>query len=564
MKINRLHVDQFAVDDYPTLSRDNVGGENLVLIGGNRSGKTLTVNALLYALFGPQATLGVKPGRKSEVKMHFDNGHILQRSGTGRQYTDDGEHRKEDADSRIREVIGAADLVTLQFVHSETNKLPLSRLSDGSLLRYIRRLSGNSIQDELDELIDERDELTVEIEQVERTELKPVERDLAEIDIGHHENRLEKVEQLQSLIDTGRIETIKQRLLDNEKLNDQLEELYHRRRAIEQELRKKERQLREEQRYTQSVNDLIIEAIDEFTCPICDHVVEEDLARRRLNRGNCPHCARERSMGDLKSDLQEKVDTSDEIIDTLQEDIEELESEQEEIDDEIASLQESVPDLSDLNNLTKHTLEDKDYDIEAVAAETTERLEQLRDTIAQLKEKKTSLEEEREQTETTLVELQESLDTVESEIEELREQSFEEGVAEFEARWSECYQEIADDLGQEIRIDYDGTVQLPGNDGARNYSQLSTGETRLLNLAFAYTVTTMEKATEDNFDVIVLDEPFANLEPEKRDQTIEFIQNTDVQFILMTSNEAIRGKFHPSQIVSLQRMTVQLTWEDLA
>ena len=562
MKLNRLHIDRFAVDDYPTLNRDNLNGENLVLIGGNRSGKTLTVNALLYGLFGPRATLGVKPGRKSQVEMHFDNGHVLQRSGSGRKYIDGDEHRKEGADDRIREVIGSEDLISLQFVHSETNRLPLARLSGEELLTHIRRLGGNSVQDKLDTLTNERERLEIEIEQVERTEFRPIERDLAEIDVHRHENRLEKIEQLQSLIDTGRIKTIKQRLLDNQEINDQLDDLYHRRRTIEQTLRKKERQLREERRYTQSVNDIIIEAIDEFTCPVCDHVVEEELARRRLQNSQCPHCARDRSLDDLKSNLRAKVDGSGEAIDTLEQEIEELDSEREKIDEEITALQESVPDLSDLNNLTKHTLKDKEYDIEAVAEETEKRLAQHRDEVDNLKEKKQSLKHERDQIEAELTDLRDSIDTVEKEITALHEQSFEEGIADFEERWSECYQEIADDLGQEIRIGHQGTVQLPGNEGARDYSQLSTGETRLLNLAFAYTVATTEKAVEDNFDVIVLDEPFANLESDKRERAITFIQDVNVQFLVMTSNEAIRDMFDPALIASLQRMTIQLTWED--
>ena len=563
MKLNRLHIDQFAVEDFPTIERNNLEGENLLLIGGNRSGKTLTVNALLYGLFGPRATLGVQPGRESEIAMHFDNGHVLERSSSGRQYTDGEAHRKTAADERIREVIGSEDLVSLQFVHSETDKLPLTRLTGHNLLKHIRYLGGTSIQNELDRLADEREELELEREQVERIELHPVKRELTEINVDQYENRLDKIEQLQSLVDTGRIKTIKQRLMDNREIDHQLDELYDRRRTIEQELRKQRRQLREEHRYTQPVNGLIIEAIDEFTCPVCDHVVEEDLARRRLQHNQCPHCARDRSLNDLKSDLQEKVDESSNVIDTLEETIEDLEAEQEGIDEEIATLQGSVPDLSDLNSLTKHTLRDKDYDIEAVAKETEKRLSRHREEAARLKEKRQSLERDREQVEAKLADIRDTINGVETEITDLRERSFEEGIAEFEERWSECYQRIADDLGQEIRITHNGTVQLPGNEGARDYGQLSTGETRLLNLAFAYTVATTEKTTEDNFDVIVLDEPFANLEPEKCDQAITFIQDVDAQFLVMTSNDGIRDAFDQSRIASLQRMTIQLTWENL-
>ncbi|WP_336331034.1 MULTISPECIES: hypothetical protein [unclassified Haloarcula] len=93
--------------------------------------------------------------------------------------------------------------------------------------------------------------------------------------MGRSESRLEKIEKLQSLIDTGRIEIIRDRLLENEELNEELQDLYDRKRTIEQELRKKDRQLREARRYTQEVNDLILNAIEELSCPVCDQVVAE-------------------------------------------------------------------------------------------------------------------------------------------------------------------------------------------------------------------------------------------------------------------------------------------------
>ncbi|MFC7230967.1 ATP-binding protein [Saliphagus sp. GCM10025308] len=64
-----------------------MSGDDLLIMGGNRSGKTLTFNALLYGLYGPQATFGVSPGRKSTVRFHFDDDDIVERGGGGRKYS---------------------------------------------------------------------------------------------------------------------------------------------------------------------------------------------------------------------------------------------------------------------------------------------------------------------------------------------------------------------------------------------------------------------------------------------------------------------------------------------
>lgn len=567
MKISRLHIDKFAVEDYPTIIKEDVGGEDLFVKGGNRSGKTLTVNALLYGLYGPRATLGIQPGRRSEIRIHFDNDHHLLRGGGGRSY-DDGDEllNKENAEERINEVLGPEELTTLQFVHSETDKLPLARLSGNELIEVIRRLVESEIQEELEEYQDEQESLELEIEQVRRTELKPVQRELAEIDTDRYEQRLEKIRHLQSLIETGRIETISRRLLENQELNDELDNLYSRKRAIEQELRKRNRKLREERRYSQEINNLIIDAIYELTCPVCDQVVAEETARNRLNRGNCPHCGRDRSLGDLKDDLREKVETADETVKTLESEIEDLEEEKADIEREIDSVQESIPDLSDMNDLTKLTLKEHDHDIDSVAARTQEEMEQYQTELDRLTTRKQELEEERAVVQQTLDEMEASLEQVVAHIAELQEQSFEKIVLTFQEEWSAYYEEIASDLGLEIHIEEDGTVLLPGNEGPREYSELSTGEARLVNLAFAHTVAKVaqeNESSEDSFEVVVLDEPFANLQEDQRKRALEFISDSDLQYITMSSNEELERYFDPHQVESLQTMTVQLTWDDM-
>ncbi|WP_420183077.1 SbcC/MukB-like Walker B domain-containing protein (plasmid) [Haloarcula sp. KBTZ06] len=567
MKISRLHIDGFAVEDYQTITKEDIAGGDLLLKGGNRSGKTLTINALLYALYGPRATLGIQPGRTSTVEIQFDNGHQLHRGGGGRSYDDGTEEvEKEAAEDLLEELIGPEDITTLQFVHSETDKLPLSRLSKPQLIQSIRQIIGSNLQQELEDYRDERDSLEQEIEQVRRTELAPVQRELEEIDIGQVESRLEKIEKLQSLIDTGRIEIIRDRLLENEELNEELQDLYDRKRTIEQELRKKDRQLREARRYTQEVNDLILNAIEELSCPVCDQVVAESTANHRLDRGKCPHCGQDRSLDDLKTNLRSRVESADDTVNQLEAGIEELKEEQAEIENEIDSIQASIPDLSDLNDLTKFTLEDNNYDIEAVAERTKNELEQHRAEVDRLNTQKQSLEEERDEIQDSLDEMDESLEQVTERIDELERDSFEEIVMSFQEKWSENYEALAGELGLEVRVEEDGQILLPGNGGPRKYSELSTGESRLLNLAFAHTAASVARENEnsdDSFEVVVLDEPFANLEDDQRDSAIDFIRDTDIQYIIASSNESLQRHFDPHQVEGLQTMTVQLTWDGL-
>jgi len=567
MKISRLHIEQFARDDYPTLSEDRVGGNDLLLVGGNRSGKTLTFNALLYGLYGPRATYGVSPGRTSEVRFVFNNGDRLIRGGSGRSYSHgEDSFETDEADEAIAEFIGAEDIVSHQFVPSEIDELPLATLSESERLSLIRRVMDSELEEEIEKLREQRDDLESDIESIERTELQPRCEELDDINIPRYESRLEKIERLESLIDSGRIETIKQHLVDNEDLRDRLEELDDRRHAINQELRKKERKLRERRRYTNEVNEIILDAISELTCPVCDQIVREQTAKQRLQNGRCPQCGRERSLEELKLDLRSKVDSADEEIEALESDIEELQDEKEALENEIQSLQDSVPDLSDLSDLTIHTLKDNDYDIDDVAEETQERLEQHRTTIEDLSTQKDRLETEIEEIEEQLSELDNALTETESRIKELSQESFEEIINSFREQWSENYQSMAPDLAVEINLRPDGTIILPGNDGPREYDELSTGEVRLLNISFVFTLVQQATDREDqghNLECVAMDEPFANIDEDLRVNTIEVLLESDIQFIITTSNGDLAQHFNRDQVKSLNRMHIQYTLDEL-
>jgi len=567
MKISRLHIEKFARNDFPTLSEDHIGGDDLLLVGGNRSGKTLTFNALLYGLYGPRATYGVSPGRTSEVRYVFDNGDKLIRGGSGRSYSHgEDTFETDEADEAITEFIGTEDIISHQFVPSELDKLPLATLSKRERLSLLRCVMDSELEDEINELREKRDNLEADIESIERTKLHPRREELNDIDIGRYESRLEKIEQIQSLIDSGRIETIKQRLLDNEDVRDRLEELDDRRHAINQEIRKKERKLSERRRYTDEVNQIILDAISELTCPVCDQIVQEETAKRRLQNGRCPQCGRERTLEELKLDLRSKVDSADEEIEALESDIEALEEEKEELENEIESLRDSVPDLSDLSELTIHTLKDNDYDIDAVAEETQERLDQHQNTIEELSNQKDRLTSEIEEIEEQLSELDDTLTQTENRIQELSEESFEEIIISFREQWSENYQSMAPDLAVEIDLRPDGEIILPGNDGPREYDELSTGEVRLLNISFVFTL--VQQATDGgdeghNLECIAMDEPFANIDEDLRENTIEVLRESDIQFIITTSNEDLKPRFNPNQVKVLDRIHIQYTLDEL-
>lgn len=561
MKISRLHIDQFARDDFPEFSRNNIAGDDLLVVGGNRSGKTLTFNALLYALYGPRATYNVSPGRKSEVQITFDNCDELTRGSRGRKYrTDDNTFEKNEADEAIAEHVGEEDIVIHQFIPSETSKLPLSSLSQEERISLIRQVMDSSIERKIEQLKEQRDKLDKKIEHTERVELKPQQNELNKINISQYKSRLKKIEQIQSLIESDRIKAIKQRLIENEDLRNELENLDDRRQSLSQELRRKKRKLRKKRRYTRKVDKIIIDAISELVCPVCDQVVPEETAKGRLRDSRCPQCGRKRSLEELKQNLRSKVDSADDEVETLEKEVEKLQQEKEEIQNKISSLRSSTPDISDLNDLAIHTLKKNNYDIDAVKQETQEELEKYRSTISDQQDQKEQLENRIEEIKKQLDALKRERKDAAKKIKNLSQESFQEIVTDFRSQWSENYQAMAPDLAVDINLQSDGEIILPGSDGPRRYDELSTGEVRLLNISFVYTLTQQANDGEDvnhNLKCIVMDEPFANVDDDLQNSTLEILRSSEVQFIITTSNEDMTNKFDQGQINRLNRMHIQ-------
>lgn len=567
MKLNRLIIDEFADGELQTIQNDNISGQNLVIQGGNRSGKTLSFNALLYGLFGPRATFGVPPGRRSTVRFHFDNNDVLERGGGGRKYsTRNDTFLKDEADEKIHQRIGPQEVIQQQFIHSETAELPLSNTTGDGLITIIRTVVQSDVQEEIDRLEDNKEDLERHIEETRRLELWPRKDELGEIDIERFQNRLDKIQKLQTIIESGQIQNIKNRLQDDQEVRTKVENLNDRLRTVRRELRKKERLLREENRFTEEVDDIIIDAIQELTCPVCGGVIRKQLAQTRLSGDRCPHCGRERSLDEVREHLKDRVDEADAKIDSLESEVEELRNEKEQIEDNIHNLEKSSPALSGINDLTIHTLKKNNYDISAVHSETQKRLKKQKETIEELKQRRAELEKEISEIESKLDGLRENLQDTVHEVEELRLTSFEEDIEAFQEAWSDNYQELAPDLAAQIRINQDGSIAIPGTFRSRDYQQLSTGEVRLINIAFALTIAEKSASNSNNghqFECIILDEPFTNIDGEIRDRAIEYMQNSDFQFILTTSEEAVANRFESNQIEPLDRINIQTTFEDL-
>ena len=565
MKISRFESEQFAIDESPTIKEQSISGKDLLLYGGNRSGKTLTFNAILYGLFGRHGTFGVTPGQSSTVKLYFDSSDAIIRDRS-HKYKHDG--NTLDVEEGVREHLGREENIGLQFVPSNPSKQPLSRLSEDELLDRIRSVLSSEKQEAIERHRRAKSELEHLKEIRYRGETQPGVRELEErlddLPVKDTRDRIEEIEDLLELIESGRIQEISDRLQQKDDVAEELDQLYNRRRELNQTLKEKRRELGDASRYTQKINDLIIDAIQEFTCPVCGRLVEEETARNRLP-DRCPQCARPRDLSDLRDRLEDRVSKADTQIETLKEEIGDLEEKLAEVNADIDELQESEPELSDLNGFVRTALDQADHDIEKLRERTHRELQTHEEQLAELEEEQSIVEEQLMARRQLLDEFKRSIQVADERVVELEKRAFDEIREKFTDRISEVYQEIAPDLGTEVGLTQSGELDFPGtgSEGIRSYERLSSGERRLVNLAFAITMAEFARENDEahDWEVLVLDEPLTNLESDIQDGAARYLRDTDIQCIMTSPLDRIQSHFRDdeAEIVGLNRIETEGT-----
>jgi DNA repair exonuclease SbcCD ATPase subunit len=565
MKISRLEIENFAIEESPTINEQSVEGRDLLLSGGNRSGKTLIFNALLYGLFGRSGTFGISPGQRSKINIHFDNAHIISRERSHQYEHEDG---ILGANEGVEKYVGPRKTIQLQFIASNPTNQPLSILSGQELLNRLRTILTNERQSEIERHRRAQSELEHRREIRRRGEDRPsireIEEELDSLPVQQTRDRIADIEELRELIKSGEVESISARLQQKDEIASRLDDLYDRRRELEDTLKSKRGELADASRYTQEVSELIVDAIHEFTCPVCGRLVEESTARQRLP-DRCPQCGRPRDLSELRENLRQKVDNADSRVDELKEDIADLEEELASVNAEINELTESEPELSGLNQFVRTALKQADYEIDSLQERTSEELQNHRENLEELESQQQTLNQQLKERRELLAELDNAIEESKYEIEQLEGDAFDEIREEFTSRLSMIYHDIAPDLGTEIGFTPEGELEFPGtgSEGARSYDRLSSGERRLVNLAFAITLAEFAQENEDahEWEVIVLDEPLTNLESEIQDAAARYLRETDIQCIMTSPLDRIQSHFQDDQaeIIPLDRIRTENT-----
>jgi len=572
MRIDAIDIEQFAKDEYPGITLEAIHGENVLIEGQNRSGKTLTFNALLYNLLGSRHTIDLNTGRSNSVYLKFTDGSSFLRDSHQAEFSD-GETEYESGEAKEKfaewlcdeptEEVSREDVIKSHFLHSHLDKLPLATLGKEQRVSLIRAVVDESTQVDI-ETHKTAWEYLDRLVKSQNSDLERLEDDEGELrdELNSAKNEYEKYEKLLRLLDSGRLEELAQQLQEHEEVRERLSDLYTEKEHLRQTKRSKKKLRGKWKRYREKERKSVIaSATNDFVCPVCEGRISKDLAESRMDRSRCPFCADDHDLDELKQNIDEKIDQSEGEVETLNKEIEEIDNRVNEINKAIQELQDEKPEVSDLDSFVERQLRQNDYQTTGLREEAEEELRKNEKTIEKCEAQLEEIEERTDELESRIPELEQSLSVAEETISELEDESRSEDVEAFRERWEKSYQQMAGDIGLDIRISEEGDVIIPGNQTERHYDQagdLSDSEIRLLNISFAITLNHYVRQQEHTeWNTIVMDEPFTNLDNHGTQELIEFTRNSDIQFIMTTSEENLGENY--SITGQLTRRDIQTT-----
>jgi len=563
MKVNGFKIESFAKSIYTqnqTPEKQGLNGRSLVIHGPNTSGKSLTYNALLYGLLGLDDRLGVKPGSGNDVKITFSDGSRFSRGGP-REYRVSGEeYRTEEAENLLRDRLGDIEVIRAHFLPSHLDRLPLENISKSSRIGTILRVTDRPAKEEADALRSEIDDL--DEEQIQRKDrLSPLERqkNRLETKVSNLSGYRDEWDKLLELCDNGRLSEISEQLSHKEDVKEELNSLSQRKRGLQRKVREKRSRITELQTYESEIEQIIVEALKEFVCPVCDQRVDSGTAESRLSRSNtCPFCNQDHSIDSLKNHLSEKKNENEGEPERLATEIAEHETEIGNIESEIEQLESEVPNISDLNSLAVDKIKEGLTE-EEIRTEAEEELEKIDDELNDFNSELSDVEADLESVEQRISDIEEVINEKEARLEEIRDGGHESAISSFESLWSTHLRGLTDEPEMAVSVNRDsGDIALPGGeDGRRLYDRrgdLSDSEIQLLNLSFSLTLNDLGNQNNAiDWNTLLLDEPFSHLDSDRRDSALSYLLELDKQVILTSSSERIIEAFDTSHRLQLRR-----------
>jgi len=561
MKVQGFRIERFARPELTSggpIELQRVADQDVLIRGENQSGKTHTFNALLYSLLGE--TIALQRGHGNAVELQLGNDLEIFRGEAGKRVRSQSqEFGPDEAEDVISDRVGSRDLIHTHFLHSRLSELPLERLPQPKRVSRVLDATSDNLSDRIIELEEHVEELQAEIER-KKAERNSKERDRRrrQRQVSDIRSQLEKWSTVENLAESGRLAEISEALQRDPELEQQIDELTSEKRSLITDIREKQNERTRARELEEETREIIIKALEEFICPVCEERVNRGEADSRLDNQKCPFCNQSTDVEETFRHLETEKQKSEGQLEEIDYDLEEVRERKDEVESQIQSLKKERPEIADLNSYAVDQLRDFDHDIASIHTKAKQERAEAEKALEEYSEKVENIEDDIEELIEDISDLEDEQESKQARIDQLENDDVSTKLSDFEETWNHHYQQIMPQIAEDIHLQRNGEIILVNEDGRRREydrrGDLADAEVALLNVSFVISLNqiALDRGSID-WETIVLDEPFARLDRGLKEDAIDYLRSLDTQFILTSSDEYVWQEFTHATTLSLQR-----------
>lgn len=583
-RIKEIDIENFGSAEYPEFGI-GLHGDSLFIHGTNNTGKTTTLDGIIYSIFGyrfidrsanttDDAEITLTDGETEvTIERKYNQKDSLHIRKPGEEMETVSGH-KEILDHLIQILdlpsdYDKAELVVRSLILPQrTEDAPLRSFTKTDLKSAILTFSsGVETSERIQELKEEIDSLEKEFEELtyRKNNLKEDIND-DKIVIQRNKNRVEDLEEFVSSYRSGELFELKELLENESEIKEKLEQLYSERTATYDELIKTRRKIGELQRYhDRDVVESAKETLSVLTCPVCSTHVDAGKVEGRKSVGQCPFCGKDDYSGELYETLEDRIEYADNEVENLREKATKLEERKEELEEQIQEVKRKNQRLENANPVVVRALRDAqdEEQLEESFEEYRDEYHQLRQTVQEKEESIKANEEVLEELLSKMGEYKSKINELKEEKNTIKEEVNQKNIQRFNEILDSVYSDLIDPLDHTLYFE-DGEILLDTGNTVKECTDKHTlgfSQRRLVDVALWLTFLRLNQ--EDGItalDWALFDDIYENIDNsqiEWKDHLLDALGSLtdDVQLVTCSIDKELNSRIGCESMKQLQYQT---------
>lgn len=360
-RINEFKIIKFNSQRYLGVNLTKL--ENHILIyGEHKSGKSTTLDALSYAIFGIKGSTRPINNSDTYVKLSNDEFELTLDRRTGANHkliiknlingNVETITEMESINCRLKEIFNYPSEDCLEFKAKllyQDQELSLKKYDTKKLLRVISFYTSLNSKNEESEKLKNIIKNKIEEREYFYIDKKDLESNLKEKKnvIYSSKNYVEHLKQLISSYDDGSIKQVFDVKKANAQLWKEIRDLQRKNISLQQELDKKYiSKLELEKFHEESQINLIKDTISVLICPVCGKKANLSKVVLQYSKKKCPYCGDENYDKELYNDISHRIQLSNDELPRLNEKIKEINNERNKNYELLNNLKNKLNDLT--------------------------------------------------------------------------------------------------------------------------------------------------------------------------------------------------------------------------